>query len=187
MSLTNRQRYAQFSSNEWDKIGFNETTDSYLVVHKKHGFHEREGNLRIARRLVLLGYSVELLENIENEKSFDAYMNGEGWEFKTTNGSRGSIQGRLREGKDQCDKILLVLPSEFILFDVIRGISSAIMMDRQGKISEVGLLFEMKFARLSKQEIIEKSLGELEILLENIGSEAALAVRRIEQPKWIVE
>ena len=163
----NRQRYAQFDPKIWNKIDFNETTDSYIVIHKKHGFYEREGNLRIARRLVLLGYSVELLENIENEKSFDAYMNGESWEFKTTNGSKGSIQGRLRDGKEQCDRILLVLPTEFTLLDVIRGIFSAITMDRQEKISAVGLLFETKFVRLSKQEIIEKSLSELEAFLEN--------------------
>lgn len=167
MSLTNRQRYAQFNSKKWHKIEFNDATDSYIVIHKEHGFHEREGNLRIARRLIKLGYSVELQPNIANEKSFDAYMNGESWEFKTTNGSKGSIQGRLRDGKEQCDKIMLVLPTEFILLDVIRGISSAIAMDKQGKISAVGLLFQSKLTKLSKQEIMEKSLIELEIFLEN--------------------
>jgi hypothetical protein len=166
MSLTNYQRYIQFDPKEWDKIVFNETTDSYIVIHKQHGFHEREGNLLIARRLIRLGYSVELLPNIENEKSFDAYMNREGWEFKTTNGSKGSIQGRLRDGKEQCDKILLVLPTEFILLDVIRGIASAVTMDKQEKISTIGLLFESKLIALSKKEIVEKSLSELEVLLK---------------------
>jgi hypothetical protein len=167
MSQTNRQRYAEFDPREWDKIMFNEATDSYIVVHRKHGFHERASNLWIARRLIALGYSVELLPNIEHVKSFDAYMNGEGWEFKTTNGSRASIQGRLREGKNQCDKILLVLPTEFILHDVIRGVYSAVGMDKEGKISEVGLLFETKFVILTKQEITRKNLEELVIFLED--------------------
>ncbi len=163
----NRQRYTQFDPKIWDKIGFNETTDSYIVIHKKHGSLEREGNLRIAKRLVLLGYSVELLENIENEKSFDAYMNGEGWEFKTTNGSKGSIQGRLRDGKEQCDRVLLVLPTEFTLREVIRGVSSAVSMDKQKKIKEVGLLFETIFIRLTRQEIRDNNLEKLSPFLDD--------------------
>ena len=163
----NRQRYAQFDPRIWYKMGFNETTDSYIVIHRKHGCLERKSNLQIARRLVLLGYSVELLENIENEKSFDAYMNGEGWEFKTTNGSKGSIQGRLRDGKEQCDRILLVLPTEFTLREVIRGVSSAVSMDKKRKIKEVGLLFETIFIRLTRLEIVENNLEKLRPFLED--------------------
>jgi hypothetical protein len=168
MSLTNRQRYAQFVPNEWDKIAFNEQTDSYIVVHKKHGFHEREGNLRIAKRLVLLGYSVELLPNIENEKSFDAYVNGESWEFKTTNGSKGSIQGRLRDGKEQCDKIMLVLPSEIILREIIDGMNSAINMDRSNKIAAIGLLFETALVVLSRGEILSNEFDKLQFFFDDM-------------------
>jgi hypothetical protein len=38
MSLTNRQRYAQFNSKEWHKIEFNDATDSYIVIHKNMVF-----------------------------------------------------------------------------------------------------------------------------------------------------
>jgi hypothetical protein len=168
MSLTNQQRYAQFAPKEWDKIAFNELTDSYIVVHKQHGFHEREGNLRIAKRLVLLGYSVELLPNIENEKSFDAYVNGESWEFKTTNGSKGSIQGRLRDGKEQCHKIMLVLPSEIILREIIDGMNSAINMDKSEKIVAIGLLFETALVVLSRDEILNNQFDKLQFFFENI-------------------
>jgi Contact-dependent growth inhibition CdiA C-terminal domain len=168
MSLTNHERFIQFDSNEWDKVVFNEITDSYIVVHKKHGFHEREGNLLIARRLIKLGYSVELLPNIENEKSFDAYMNGEGWEFKTTNGSKGSIQGRLRDGKEQCDKILLVLPMDIVLREIIDGINSAINMDRSRKITSIGLLFETALVVLSREEILESQFEKLQFFFDNM-------------------
>ena len=134
----------------------------------KHGFHEREGNLRIARRLVLLGYSVELLENIENERSFDAYMNGESWEFKTTNGSKGSIQGRLRDGKEQCGRILLVLPTEFILREIIDGTSSAVNMDKNNKIAAVGLLFENALIILERTEIKESDFEKLQMFFEEM-------------------
>jgi hypothetical protein len=168
MSLTNRQRYAQFNSKEWHKIEFNDATDSYIVIHKKHGFHEREGNLRIVRRLIKLGYSVELMPIIENEKSFDAYMNGESWEFKTTNGSKGSIQGRLRDGKEQCDKILLVLPTEFVLREIIDGVSSATNMDKKNKIASVGLLFENALIILTRDEIKESQFNKLEAFFDEL-------------------
>jgi hypothetical protein len=156
MSLTNYQRYVQFDPKEWDKIIFHEITESYIVIHKKHGFHEREGNLRIARRL------------IKNEKSFDAYMNGEGWEFKTTNGSKGSIQGRLRDGKEQCDKILLVLPTEFVLREIIDGTSSAINMDKKRKIASVGLLFENALIILNRDEIEESQFDKLQMFFDEL-------------------
>jgi hypothetical protein len=168
MSLTNYQRYVQFDPKEWDKIIFNELTDSYIVIHKQHGFHEREGNLRIARRLIKLGYSIELLPNIEHEKSFDAYMNGEGWEFKTTNGSKGSIQGRLRDGKEQCDKILLVLPTEFVLREIIDGTSSAINMDKKRKITSVGLLFENAVIILNRDEIEGSQFDKLQMFFDEL-------------------
>jgi Contact-dependent growth inhibition CdiA C-terminal domain len=168
MSLTNRQRYAQFNSKEWHKIEFNDATDSYIVIHKKHGFHERESNLRIARRLIKLGYSVELMPIIENEKSFDAYMNGESWEFKTTNGSKGSIQGRLRDGKEQCDKILLVLPIDIVLREIIDGMNSAINMDKSKKITSIGLLFETALVILSREEILENQFDKLEFFFDNM-------------------
>lgn len=168
MSLTNYQRYVQFDPKGWDKIVFNEATDSYIVIHKQHGFHEREGNLLIARRLIKLGYSVELLPNIENEKSFDAYMNGEGWEFKTANGSKGSIQGRLRDGKEQCDKILLVLPTEFVLREIIDGTSSAINMDKKKKITSVGLLFDNAVIILNREEIEESQFDKLQVFFDEL-------------------
>jgi hypothetical protein len=169
MSLSNRDKYHQFNSKEWDKIMFNEATNSYIVVHKKHGFHEREGNLQIAYRLVKLGYSVELLENIENEKTYDAHMNGVAWEFKTTNVSKGSIQGRLRDGKEQCDKVLLVLPMEFVLREIIDGISSAVNMDKSQKISAVGLLFENALIMLNREEIKESKFDKLQLFFEELS------------------
>jgi hypothetical protein len=168
MSLTNYQRYTQFDPKEWDKIVFNETTDSYIVIHKQHGFHEREGNLLIARRLIKLRYSVELLPNIENEKSFDAYMNGEGWEFMTTNGSKGSIQGRLRDGKEQCDKILLVLPTDIVLREIIDGINSAVNMDKSRKITSIGLLFGTALVVLHREEILESQFDKLQFFFEDM-------------------
>jgi hypothetical protein len=112
---------------------------------------------------------VELLPNIENEKSFDAYMNGEGWEFKTTNGSKGSIQGRLRDGKEQCDKILLVLPKDIVLREIIDGINSAVNMDKSRKITSIGLLFETALVVLHREEVLESQFDKLQFFFDDMS------------------
>jgi hypothetical protein len=95
-------------------------------------------------------------------------MNGESWEFKTTNGSKGSIQGRLRDGKEQCDKILLVLPIDIVLREIIDGMNSAINMDKSKKITSIGLLFETALVILGREEILENQFDKLEFFFDNM-------------------
>lgn len=140
MEKSKQEAYEQYDESEWDKIIFNQIANSYIVIHKQHGSREREGNLYIAQRLVVLGYSVELLPIIDNEKTPDSRLNGVYWEFKMTSGSISSVQNRLREGKEQCSRIVLALPERFVLGDILRGIISAINADKSSKIEIVGLI-----------------------------------------------
>jgi hypothetical protein len=161
MEKNKREWYEQYDESEWDKVIFNSINNSYIVVHKQHGSREREGNLQIAHRLLLLGYSVELLPLVDNEKTPDSRLNDILWEFKMTSGSISSIQSRLREGKEQCSNILLALPERFILGDILRGIISAINSDKTGKIEIVGLLFDYELVEMKRIEIEKRQFSKL--------------------------
>ncbi len=161
MEKSKQEQYEQYDESEWDKIIFNSVTNSYIVVHKQHGQRERDGNLQIAHRLLLLGYSVELLPIIENEKTPDSRLNDTLWEFKMTSGSISSIQSRLREGKEQCPRILLALPERFILGDILRGIISAINADKNGKIEIIGLLIDHELVEMKRIDIEKRRFTKL--------------------------
>ena len=163
MEKSKQEQYDQYDESEWDKIVFNQVLNSYIVIHKQHGSREREGNLHIAKRLVALGYSVELLPIIEHEKTPDSCLNDVFWEFKMTSGSISSIQNRLREGKEQSSRILLALPERFVLGDVLRGIISAINADRNRKIEGVGLLFRHELITLERMDIENEIFQKLSI------------------------
>jgi Contact-dependent growth inhibition CdiA C-terminal domain len=152
MSKTNKQHYDEYDETIWEKILFDNLSNGYVVIHKQHGKHEREGNL---------GYRVELLAVFAAVLSPDATINAITWEFKTTSGSYSSIQNRLRDGKEQCENILLALPTEFIIGDTLRGILSAINVDRDRKIQTVGLLFDYEIIFLNRSEIKQKDYSKL--------------------------
>ena len=166
MEKSKQEQYDQYDESEWDKIVFNQVLNSYIVIHKQHGSREREGNLHIAKRLVALGYSVELLPIIEHEKTPDSCLNDVFWEFKMTSGSISSIQNRLREGKEQSSRILLALPERFVLGDVLRGIISAINADRNRKIEGVGLLFRHELITLERMDIEKRDFSKIEHYLD---------------------
>ena len=169
MKETNRTKYASYDESNWEKAFFDENTNGFIVIHKLHGRGERAGNLAIAMQLVTLGYAVELLP-ATNEKSFDAHLGDEDWEFKTTSGTSTSVQKRLRVGREQCENILLVVPQRFNLREVLKGIISAVNVDKRKLIKVVGLLFsdklEIGIIRLSREEIRLRDFKKLSIFFE---------------------
>jgi hypothetical protein len=150
----------------WQQHFYDANSNGYVVIHKEHGKHEREGNLKIALRLAQMGYRVELLPVSVDRLSPDATVDGEIWEFKSTLGSYSSIQSRLREGKEQSSKIILALPSEFILGDILRGILSAINVDKDRKIEVVALLFDYEIIFWSRLEIKQKQYSKFKHYFE---------------------
>jgi hypothetical protein len=166
MGATNREQYDQYDETIWEKVVFDDTTNGYVVIHKHHGRHEREGNLKIALKLVALGYAVELLEASPTVLSPDATINSEIWEFKNTIGGYSSVQSRLREGKEQSANILIALPSEFVIGDILRGVVSAINVDKNRKIQMVGLLFDFEVIFWSRFEIKRKDFSKFKHYFE---------------------
>ena len=161
MKKTNKTRYAVYDEADWEKVYFDEQTKGFVVIHKGHGKGERVGNFAIAKRLANLGFMVELLP-ISAGKSVDSCINEEFWEFKMTSGSMSSVQSRLREGKFQCEKILLVPSPTFQIGELLRGVISAVNVDKARQIQEVGLLIENEFIRLLRGEILKRDFTKLE-------------------------
>lgn len=155
MKKTNRQKYEGYDDENWEKAFFDETSFGFVVIHMRHGRGERKGNFQIAKRLALLGFMVELLP-VSPQISVDSCINEEFWEFKTTSGTVSSVQTRLREGKYQSDKILLVFPKGPPLGDILRGIISSINMDKSRRIQTVGLLFDTQLVCWTRSEILKR-------------------------------
>ncbi|MBL7814821.1 MAG: hypothetical protein JNL70_07420 [Saprospiraceae bacterium] len=165
MKKTNKQKYEAYDEADWEKAYFDEQTQGFVVIHNLHGKGERSGNFQIAQRLAILGFMVELLP-VSPQTSVDSCIDEEFWEFKTTSGSVSSVQTRLREGKEQSDKILLSFPKERPLGDILRGIISSINMDKSRKIQTVGLLFDKELVRWTRSEILKRDFKKLKPYLD---------------------
>jgi hypothetical protein len=170
MKKTNKTRYEAYDSSDWEKAFFDEQTHGFVVIHRLHGKQERAGNLKIAMQLVTFGYAIELLP-VATEKSYDSHIDDEAWEFKTTLGSSTSVQKRLRVGREQCENILLVVPERFILREILRGIISAVNMDREKMIQVIGLIFteklEIGIIKLTRNEIKNRNFTKLSVFFDD--------------------
>lgn len=144
MSKTNKEIFEDYDETIWTKIVFDENTNGYVVVHQHHGKGELKVNLPIALKLAEIGFCVELLAETKVVQSADAKIDSEFWEFKTTKGTKSSIQNRLREGKYQSQNILLYVQTGFIIIELLRGIMSSISVDRTIRIQKIGLMFESR-------------------------------------------
>ncbi|MBL7815260.1 MAG: hypothetical protein JNL70_09625 [Saprospiraceae bacterium] len=164
MSKTNRSIFDEYDETIWTKIQFNENSNGYVVVHQHHGKGELVVNLPIALKLAEWGFCVELLAELKTMQTADSTLNGEFWEFKTVVGTTRSVQNRLREGKKQSDKVLLVLPSDYEIGEILRGIISAINVDKSQELKMVGLLTEFEFIVLSRLEIHRRDFSKLKHL-----------------------
>ncbi len=160
MKKTNRQKYEAYEDEHWEKAFFDDITQGFVVIHKKHGRNERFGNFQIAQRLAILGYMVELLP-VSSQISVDSCIDEEFWEFKMTLGTISSVQSRLREGKEQSDKILLVPETGFQMRELLRGVISSVNVDKARKIQVVGFLIKNEFIRIPRSEILKRDFSKL--------------------------
>lgn len=164
MSKTNKERYDDYDEATWTKIAFDSNTQGYVVVHQHHGKGELAVNLPIALQLTQLGFRVELLAEIKVRQSADAAVDDEIWEFKKVVGTLRSVQNRLREGKKQSDKVLVALPVDYEIGVILRGIISAINVDKAQELKFVGVLFFSEFIVLTRLEIHLRDFKKLEHL-----------------------
>ena len=156
MDSENRKLYNAYNE-EWQRIYFDETSQGFVVAHVKHGRDELELNVNIAIRLAKhFGERIELLPNINlhGVKSADATRNNEVWEWKKVIGTATSVQSRLRKGATQSSKILLILTEGFDESEVLRGLMSAVNLDRTSRIVVVDFLFpNNRLVRLEREKI----------------------------------
>ena len=142
---------------DWQKIYFDVASQGFVVAHRLHGKDELPINSHISIRLAkLFGERIELLPRLYGVgvKSADATRNGEVWEFKITNGTTTSVQLRIREGSHQSPRILLALPDVFDESDVLKGLMSAVNVDKNGRIELVHFLLPNgKLVELTRQMI----------------------------------
>ena len=163
MDSDNRKLYNAYDKN-WQRVYFDETSQGFVVAHRKHGRDELPQNAQVAIRLAKhFGECIELLPsvNIHQVISADSTRNGEIWEWKTTNGTTTSVQKRLRTAGTQANYILLILPPVFDESVVLRGIMSAVNCDKIGRILKIDLLLEKdKLVRLSREQIRKREFSD---------------------------
>jgi hypothetical protein len=159
----NRFRFEAYESVEWQQIYFDSDTEGFVVLNHKHGKSETKANLQTALRLAKQGKTIELLPAYGVAISADAYINDEIWELKITNGSRSSIQNRLRKGKKQARNTLLELQSkEFEWADIIGGMISSVNTDAKGYIQKIALLLpDSVYLEFSRQDIEKREFQKI--------------------------
>ncbi|MBK9458292.1 MAG: hypothetical protein IPN94_02360 [Sphingobacteriales bacterium] len=118
----------RYNNGEWDKKHFDSTSGGYVVVHKEHGRSEMADNLVVANQLAAMGEAIELLPVIQGQKTPDATRNGVAWEFKRIDGNiKTGVQNGIKSGKQQCSRILIVIPSEYKKEELTLAIYTAIV------------------------------------------------------------
>lgn len=135
----------RYNNGEWDKKHFDSTSGGYVVVHKEHGRSEMADNLVVANQLAAMGEAIELLPVIQGQKTPDATRNGVAWEFKEIKGKsiKNSIQHQIQNGKQQCSRILIVIPGEYKKEELTLGIHNAIVKNDTAnkRVQKIALLF----------------------------------------------
>jgi Contact-dependent growth inhibition CdiA C-terminal domain len=159
----NRFRFEAYESVEWQQIYFDVKTEGYVVLNHKHGKYESKANLQTALRLAKQGKTVELLPAYGIVMSADAFIDDEIWELKTTNGSRSSIQNRLRKGKKQARNTLLEIQNEdFDWDDIILGIISIVNTDKDNSLQKIALLLpNSAFLEFSREDILKRRFEKI--------------------------
>ena len=163
MDSDNRELYNAYDKN-WQRVYFDETSQGFVVAHRKHGRDELPQNAEVAIRLAKhFGECIELLPsvNIHQVKSADSTRNGEVWEWKKVIGTATSVQGRLRKGSHQSSKILLILSDGFDESEVLRGLMSAVNTDYKSRIEIVDFLLpNNNLVRFEREKIRKRDFAD---------------------------
>lgn len=141
-----------------DKRGFMTvpTARGVVRVHALHGKHERRANVETATYLAERhGYEIDLLPDLDNQKSADAYNRtlGKVQEFKDVlRPTNSSIQQQLRNASKQADSIVLNLKSEVQLGALRQALNDRVK--RRENITDVTIIMGGKDATYSRAQMI---------------------------------
>lgn len=125
-------------------------------VHTLHGKNERRANVETAAYLAEKhGYEIDLLPNLENQKSADAYNRtlGKEQEFKDVmRPTNGSIQQQLRNASKQADSIVLNLKEEVPMEALRQALNDRVR--RRENITDVTIIMGGKDVTYSRAQMI---------------------------------
>ncbi len=164
----NHARYKAYEAAEWQQIYFDLKTGGFVVLNHKHGKYEAKDNLRTALRLAKQGKTVELLPAYNTMLSADAFIDDDIWELKMPNGSRSSIQNRLRKGKKQAGNTLLAIQNnDFEWSDIISSMMSCVNTDTKNYLQKIGLLLpDDTYIELTREDIKKRNFQNITDYLE---------------------
>jgi len=126
-----------------------------------------DDELEIAKFLADIGHTVILIQEVRNQKTADALVDGVLVEFKTisnTTNFGNRVQQDISRGKEQADNILLYIKQKqkFDYKSFYKGIEYAIKFDSYQKISTIQILFESrKLIILNRSQIEDGSYKEI--------------------------
>lgn len=158
------QNYLVFESYNdatYIKEYYNQESDGFLVIHRKHGEGEIEANKMIGLMLAKHGYRVVLKANQPSVRSADATLNDKIWEFKTISDAKNlsnRVQGNIKNGKKQAANILIFINQLYNANDITKGIYNAIKFDKDEAAQKMAILFQSgKLIIIERAEVLDKS------------------------------
>lgn len=124
-------------------------------IHPDHGAQEAQENISIAKYLAeKYGYRIDLLPNINNEKSADSFNHTLGYkqEYKVNSKpTKGAIDNAIRKAASQACHVVLRIDSSIDLTDLTRGIKGRV---NQSKIQEVIIIYKGRDLFLTRETIL---------------------------------
>lgn len=141
-----------------DKRGFTTvpTAQGVVRVHALHGKHERRANVETATYLAeKYGYEIDLLPDLDNQKSADSYNRtlGKVQEYKDVlRPTNGSIQQQLRNASKQADSVVLSLKSTVPLDTLSYALNDR--AKRRENITDVTIIMDGKDATFAREKMI---------------------------------
>lgn len=134
------------------------TSKGGVRIHSRHGEKETPENISIAKYLAeKYGYEIDLLPIENRHPDADSYNRtlGRKQEYKVSNGSKSSIDGRLRKAGTQARSVVLRIdnPVDFDkMANAIRG-----RVSQCETIDEVMIIYQGQDATFSRSQILAKT------------------------------
>jgi SPP1 gp7 family putative phage head morphogenesis protein len=140
----------------YNNVEFNSESGGFRASHLKQSISEIEGNEIIADELMNNGFGVQLLENIENIKSADAFLNNKGiWEFKFLKANTSNaIQQNVLAGRKQAANIVIRLPKKLPANLISKALNNSIKFEGTQAIEKVMILLNKKYVIITRREIL---------------------------------
>ncbi|OCR00723.1 hypothetical protein BCD67_12190 [Oscillatoriales cyanobacterium USR001] len=129
---------------EYERYYFDIDSGGFVLIHREHSTTASE--IFVAESLAKQGKQVKFLSERSElrEKTADAEVDGELWEFKELRNAtnvRGAVQRDIRDGKKQARNIVYHINQHYNILDINEGIRSAVRMDSKRLIGKITLIY----------------------------------------------